>query len=135
MDIYSRRKRSEVMASVRSEDTAAEMTVRRTLHSLGYRYRLHSKDLAGKPDIVLPKHSAIIFVHGCFWHHHRSCGKSKLPKANSEFWQRKILDNARRDKRNIRQLREAGWKVLVVWECEIKQRDMGNRLVDFLGGS
>ena len=132
MDIYGRSKRSEVMAKVRSEDTAAEMAVRRILHSLGYRYRLHSKDLPGRPDIVLPRHSAIVFVHGCFWHHHQSCGKSKLPRSNAEFWEKKILANVRRDKRNMSQLRESGWRVLVVWECETKRGDLEKTLVDFL---
>lgn len=119
-DVYSREKRSEVMSKVRSTDTRPELTVRRNLHSLGFRFRLHKKNLPGKPDIVLTRHRAIVFVHGCFWHHHTQCQKSKLPVSNADFWRNKILRNTRRDKQNISKLKRLGWRVLVIWECEIR---------------
>ncbi len=120
MDIYSKEKRSQIMSAVRSSGTKPELIVRKALHSLGFRFRLHSKALPGKPNIVLPKHKAVVFVHGCFWHHHKGCGKSKLPTSNAEFWQTKIFENVRRDKKTISHLRRLGWRVLIVWECETK---------------
>ena len=120
MDIYSREKRSEVMSKVRSSGTGPELTVRRQLHSQGFRFRLHDKELPGKPDIVLPKYRSVVFVHGCFWHHHTGCPKSKLPTSNAEFWTEKILANVRRDRRNISELKRLGWRVLVIWECDIR---------------
>src|ERR1044071_7234098 len=106
------------MSKVRSFDTRPELVVRRNLHSLGFRFRLHSKNLPGRPDIVLPRHRSIILIHGCFWHHHSECGKSKLPTSNAQFWKNKILKNVKRDERNILELRGLGWRVLVIWECE-----------------
>ena len=120
MDIYSKEKRSEIMSKVRSSGTKPEVIVRKELHSLGFRFRLHSKLLPGKPDIVLPKHRAVIFVHGCFWHHHTGCGKSKLPASNAEFWQTKIFENVRRDAQIKSEPKRLGWRVLVIWECETK---------------
>ncbi len=120
MDIYTREKRSEVMSKVRGKNTTPERKVRSLLHSLGYRFRLHRKDLPGKPDIVLPKYKAVIFVHGCFWHGHTCSKGEKLPKSNADFWGKKIHDNISRDKKNIEALEALGWKVFVVWECQIK---------------
>lgn len=120
MDVYSKEKRSEVMSKVPSSNTGPEMLVRRQLHALGVRFRLHRADLPGKPDIVLPKYSSVIFVHGCFWHHHRGCKKSALPTSNVEFWTKKIGNNVRRDRRNAAALRRLGWRVLVIWECQIR---------------
>ncbi|MGH9801490.1 MAG: very short patch repair endonuclease, partial [Blastocatellia bacterium] len=97
MDIYSKEKRSEIMSKVRSSGTKPEVIVRKKLHSLGFRFRLKGKSLPGKPDIVLPKYQAVVFVHGCFWHHHKGCRKSGLPASNSEFWRAKIFENVRRD--------------------------------------
>jgi DNA mismatch endonuclease (patch repair protein) len=132
MDIYSREKRSDIMARVKATDSTPELTVRRILHSLGYRYRLHRKNLLGKPDIVLPKHKSIIFVHGCFWHHHKGCKKSKLPETNTDFWRKKILDNVARDKRTIRELGKTGWKVLVLWECQVRSSNLIETIKRFL---
>jgi DNA mismatch endonuclease, patch repair protein len=122
------------MSGVRTSGTAPEMVVRRKLHSLGFRFRLHSKRLPGKPDIVLPKYHSVIFVHGCFWHHHEGCPKSKLPTSNAEFWANKISGNVRRDEKNIRDLEHMGWRTLVVWECETKNESYISKITDFLGG-
>jgi DNA mismatch endonuclease (patch repair protein) len=133
MDIYNREKRSELMSKVRSASTTPEMIVRQKLHSLGFRFRLHNQNLPGKPDIVLPKHRSVIFVHGCFWHHHKGCGKSKLPSSNAEFWEAKITANVRRDARTIAKLRRLGWRVLVIWECETKNGSFVSKIARFFG--
>lgn len=132
MDIYSREKRSDIMARVKATDSIPELTVRRLLHGLGYRYRLHRNNLPGRPDIVLSKHKSVIFVHGCFWHHHKGCKKSKLPETNENFWKKKILDNVARDKRTVRELRKTGWKVLVLWECQVRSSELQKKIKHFL---
>lgn len=109
--------RSHRMSLIRSRDTKPELLLRRALHATGARYRLHRKDLPGKPDLVFARSRTVVFVNGCFWHGHR-CATGHIPKSNSEFWRTKILTNRNRDARNIRYLRQAGWKVVVVWECE-----------------
>lgn len=110
------------MRRVKSKDTTPELFVRRLVHSLGYRYRLHRKDLPGRPDLVFPSRKKLIFVNGCFWHGH-SCNRgSRLPKTNSEYWRNKINKNKMRDLKNIHSLRGLGWDVLVIWECEIKDK-------------
>jgi DNA mismatch endonuclease (patch repair protein) len=114
------------MRAVKSKDTAPEMKVRRYVHSLGYRFRLHCKDLPGKPDLVLPRLTSAIFGHGCFWHGHDCPRGARLPKENAEYWSRKIGRNATRDKSNLHLLGSMGWKVLVVWECELTTRAEGN---------
>lgn len=119
-DIYSREKRSELMSKVRSANTKPERLVRKALHAAGFRFRINRKDLPGKPDIVLPKYGTAVFVHGCFWHQHKNCPKSKLPVTNEEFWRVKLTGNTKRDKRNIRELKKLQWRVLVIWECEVK---------------
>jgi DNA mismatch endonuclease (patch repair protein) len=111
------------MSSVRTRDTAAEVGVRRILHAEGFRFRLHRQDLPGKPDIALPKHKVIVLVHGCFWHAH-NCRRGALPSSNIEFWSRKRAANVERDQRQIKELGALGWRVLVVWECELKARDL-----------
>ena len=116
--------KSRMMSRVRTKGTAPELALRSALHSAGIRFRLHRKDLPGKPDIVLPKYKSVIFVHGCFWHHHEGCIKSKMPKTNVDFWQDKIAANIKRDKSNQDDLAKMGWRVLVVWECNIK-KDVG----------
>jgi DNA mismatch endonuclease (patch repair protein) len=121
VDHLNREKRSLNMAAVRSEDTTPELAVRKIVHSLGYRYRLHVPELPGKPDLVFPSRRKIIFVHGCFWHSHNKCKRATTPKTRTLFWQEKLLGNATRDQRNQRQLRELGWKVLTVWQCELKK--------------
>lgn len=107
------------MRRVGQKNTKPEMVVRKFLHGNGYRFRLHRKDLPGHPDIVLPKHRAAIFVHGCFWHGH-SCRRGKRPATNTEFWDKKLLGNLERDKANYKKLSALGWRVVVIWECEIK---------------
>lgn len=121
------------MARVRSKDTAPELIVRKIVHALGYRFRLHRKDLPGRPDLVLPRHHAVIFVHGCFWHRHHDCRRASLPKSRTEFWRSKLARNSERDAIAQRQLRAAGWRVLVVWECQTKNLDrLRGRLSKFL---
>lgn len=119
-DILSKEKRSWNMSRIRSGNTKPEIAVRRTLHFLGYRFRLHRKDLPGKPDIVLPKYRTVIFVHGCFWHRHENCRYSYNPKSRTEFWQDKFAANIERDKQNAADLKMLGWRQLVIWECETK---------------
>jgi DNA mismatch endonuclease, patch repair protein len=120
VDRYSRTKRSEIMSRVRSTDTKPELRVRSFLHRLGYRFRLHCRDLPGRPDIVLPRYRAAIFVHGCFWHQHQGCSKARLPETSKVKWAAKLSRNADRDQESKEALQEAGWIVATVWECELK---------------
>jgi DNA mismatch endonuclease (patch repair protein) len=120
-DIFSPEKRSEIMSRVRSTNTKPEITVRSFLHRLGYRFRLHRQDLPGKPDIVLPKYRLVIFVNGCFWHQHTGCKKATIPKNNRAFWEAKLWRNIERDKLVHKELKDKGWNVLVIWECEAKK--------------
>ena len=121
------------MGRIRSKNTRPELTVRSLLHALGYRFRLHRKDLPGRPDIVLPKHKKIIFVQGCFWHGH-ACKLGSKPKSNGEYWSPKISKNRERDVKNIAKLEEMGWGVLELWECDIRKFDrIKERLIEFLG--
>ena len=113
--------RSRNMAAIRGKDTAPELAVRRILHAMGLRFRLHRKDLPGRPDIVLPKHRTVVFVHGCFWHRHKDCRHTTTPKTRQEFWQTKFASNVERDRRNRTDLQQLGWRVIVVWECELRQ--------------
>lgn len=119
VDFLSPAERSERMSRIRSKDTAPEVALRRALHALGLRFRLHRRDLPGRPDIVLPRHRVAIFVHGCFWHRHTGCGIATTPKSNTLFWVEKFERNVARDARSIVLLEAEGWKVLVVWECEL----------------
>lgn len=111
---------SRRMALVHSVNTKTEMAVRRLVHSMGYRYRLHRRDLPGTPDLVFPSRRAAVFVHGCFWHHHKGCPRATMPKSNTEFWTNKLERNRARDVRNLVALEADGWRVLTVWECELK---------------
>ena len=113
--------RSRNMAAIKGKNTKPELLVRSWLHRNGFRFRLHRKDLPGKPDIVLPKYKTVIFVHGCFWHSH-GCKNSVLPKIRRVFWENKLNDNARRDVRMKRAIRELGWRTFVVWECELRTK-------------
>lgn len=122
MDKFSQEKRRSIMGSIKSKNTTPELIVRRLLHKLGYRFRLHKKDLPGSPDIVLPKYKKVIFVNGCFWHGHESCKKSQLPETNREFWQDKISKNIKCDAENIAKLTELEWGVLIIWDCQTKKR-------------
>lgn len=113
--------RSALMSKVKGKDTRPEMTVRRTLHRLGCRYRLHRKDLPGSPDIVMPSRKLVLFVHGCFWHRHENCKMASTPKTREEFWDAKFDANMARDRRNTESLEQMGWRVEVIWECETKK--------------
>jgi DNA mismatch endonuclease (patch repair protein) len=132
VDVLTRKQRTFNMSQIRDKNTIPEMAVRRLLHSLGYRYRLHVRDLPGRPDIVLPKYKALIFVHGCFWHMHGCRFGRVTPKTNAKFWQKKRTDNVERDRRQSRFLRKE-WSVLTVWECETRDvKKLSRRLTRFL---
>ncbi len=118
MDFVSKEKRSAIMRGIKGKNTRPEVLVRSILHQAGYRFRLHRKDLPGRPDIVLPRYHAAIFVHGCFWHQHKKCGEGRLPRSNRAFWKRKFTANALRDKRALQALAKLGWKTFVVWACD-----------------
>jgi DNA mismatch endonuclease (patch repair protein) len=135
VDTIDAARRSANMRAITSRDTKPERKVRRVVHALGYRYRLHRKDLPGKPDLVLPKYRAIIFVHGCFWHQHTSttCGISRLPKSRQEYWHNKLARNVERDKQNKKLLENMGWNVLTLWECETRNvKKIGMKVDQFL---
>ena len=119
-DIFSKQKRSQIMSRIKSKGSVPEMLVRRVIHRLGYRFRLHVKKLPGKPDLVLKRHKLIVLVHGCFWHRHQGCKISTIPKSNTEFWVTKFEGNVTRDLKNQKTLREMGWRVETIWECETK---------------
>jgi DNA mismatch endonuclease (patch repair protein) len=119
-DVHEPETRSYNMSQISGKDTKPEMIVRRFLHSNGFRYRLHVKNLPGKPDLVLPKYNSVIFVHGCFWHAHQDCKYFKIPKTRTEWWKEKLYKNKERDEKNIEELEEEGWNVIVVWGCELK---------------
>ena len=112
--------RSKNMSRIKSANTKPEIVVRSLLHRLGFRFRKNVKTLAGKPDIVLKKHSAIIFVHGCFWHQHEGCKRANIPKSNQDYWKPKLERNVSRDKEHAEELKQKGWRILTIWECEIK---------------
>ena len=137
-DTFSPEKRSWNMARIRSSDTKPEEFVRHFLFSAGFRYRKNDKRYPGKPDIVLPKYKTVIFVNGCFWHAH-DCSRAHLPKSNLDYWKPKIERNKARDEVNRQQLTEAGWRVITVWECELKTQDKRmercNRLIQEIHGA
>lgn len=129
-----RMNRSENMRRIRSKDTAPEMAVRSLAHRLGYRYRLHRKDIPGKPDLVFPGRRKVIFIHGCFWHQHPGCREGRPPKSNTAYWLPKLERNMERDKDALARLAAAGWDVLVIWECETKDAEiLARTLTGFLG--
>jgi len=119
-DRISKEHRSWNMSRIRGKDTGPEKIVRSLLHSMGYRFRLHKKDLPGSPDIVLWKYRTVIFVHGCFWHHHKGCQFAYMPKSRTIFWENKFNSNIKRDSFNKKRLEELGWKVEIIWECQTK---------------
>lgn len=125
MDTVDKVKRSEIMSGIKSKDTRGELSIRKGLHKLGFRYQLHRKDLPGKPDLVFPKHRAVIFVNGCFWHAH-NCHMFKWPSTRVDFWKEKIGTNKIRDARNFQACIALGWKVLVIWECALKGKTRRN---------
>lgn len=134
MDNLSVLERSKRMAKIRSKDTVPELMVRKITFGMGYRYRLHARDLPGRPDIVFLSRKKVIFVHGCFWHGHEGCKVANRPKSHAEYWDAKFARNKARDVRNEAELRARGWDILIVWECEIKNKAiLAKRIQDFLG--
>jgi len=122
MDRLCSEKRSWNMSRITSKNTKPELRLRKALHKMGFRYRLYDKKLPGSPDLVFPKYKSVIFVHGCFWHRH-GCNKTTMPSTREDFWKAKFKANVERDGKNVRDLEAAGWRVLTVWECELKKAD------------
>ena len=132
-DTLSPKERSERMSRIQNKDTNPEIIVRRLVHGMGFRYRLHRKDLPGQPDLTLPRWRAVIFVHGCFWHRHENCKLARLPKSKLNFWEAKLEKNRQRDKNNQDKLSQMGWRVLVIWECQLKEpRQVAKTIREFL---
>jgi DNA mismatch endonuclease (patch repair protein) len=132
-DVFPSEKRSWIMSRVREKNTSPELKVRSLIHRLGFRFRLHRKDLPGKPDLVFPSRKKIIFVHGCFWHGHNCARGKRKPKTNTEYWVEKIQRNTERNARDQSALKALGWNVLVVWECELKDaKALSSRIKSFL---
>jgi len=131
-DNHSPEVRSYNMSRIRSKDTKPEMLVRKYLHAHGFRYRLHVKNLPGKPDLVLKKYRTVIFVHGCFWHGHEGCQHFVVPKSRTEFWLNKINRNIQRDQDAIEQLKKLNWNVINIWECELKKNNRGDSLKNLI---
>ncbi|MEO7030390.1 MAG: very short patch repair endonuclease [Acidobacteriaceae bacterium] len=130
MDNLTKAQRSERMSRVKVSDTRPEMKVRRLVHGMGFRYKLHDKSLPGKPDLAFSGRRKVIFVHGCFWHRHKGCGR--LPKSNLDFWIPKLETNAQRDRTTISMLHRLGWRVMIIWECEVDSSRLKRRLQRFL---
>ena len=136
LDRISSADRSRIMSQIRDKDTKPEMIVRRLLHRMGYRFRTHRRDLPGRPDVVLPKHRKVVFVHGCFWHRHRCTRGRSMPSTRTEFWRMKFEGNRERDLKARNHLRKLGWKVVVVWECQTRDVQLlQRRLHQFLSDS
>lgn len=132
-DVFTPAKRSAIMSRIKGEHTKPEILVRKIVHSLGYRFRLHPNGLPGKPDLALPRHHKIILVHGCFWHGHASCSRATVPSTNTAFWHKKIVGNKIRDRRVSYKLRREGWQVLIIWQCQTKSLErLTDRLKTFL---
>ena len=121
--------RSRNMSAIKQKNTKPEIAVRRLLHSMGYRFRLHRKDLPGSPDIVLPKYKTVIFVHGCFWHRHENCKYASTPKTRKEFWESKFKANVKRDLEIQEKIKNIGWQSFIIWECQIKDEKLLNKLI------
>lgn len=122
MDIWTSEKRSKVMAKIRSKNTKPEIVLRSLLHKKGFRFRIHRKNLPGKPDIVFPAKKLAVYVHGCFWHLHANCRDGTIPKSNTEFWNKKLSANVERDNKHLKNIRLLNWKAIVIWECEIEKQ-------------
>jgi len=136
VDHLSPEKRSWNMAQIRAKNTLPEKITRSLLHRRGYRFRLHGKNIPGRPDIVLPKYKTVIFVHGCFWHRCKKCNRATIPSTRQKFWLKKFEDNVNRDARNKKELKKSGWKVIVIWECETNNLpELQRKLLRYLGNS
>jgi DNA mismatch endonuclease, patch repair protein len=131
-DVHSKATRSYNMSRIKGKDTKPEMLVRRYLHAQGYRYRLHVKDLPGKPDIVLPKYRTIIFIHGCFWHGHEGCRYYVVPKTRTEWWLNKINRNRENETKAVKALKKEGWRIITLWECDLKPALLDKTLTSIL---
>lgn len=138
VDVVDKQARSRMMAGIRGKDTRPEIRLRKALHAIGFRFRLHEKRLPGRPDIVLPKWKVAIEVHGCFWHRHEGCRFASTPATRPEFWAEKFATNVARDRRNLEKLQEAGWRTAVIWECWLRDKDISElvqKLRDWIGSS
>ncbi|MDE6649516.1 MAG: very short patch repair endonuclease [Muribaculaceae bacterium] len=131
-DVLSKEQRRRCMSRIRSKDTKPEILVRRFLFASGFRFRLYRKDLQGKPDIVLPKYKTVIFINGCFWHGHQNCKYATIPKTNREFWLTKISGNIERDKATYSELRRQGWRVIEIWQCQLKPKQKDQTLQNLI---
>lgn len=123
-DTLTRQERSERMSRIRGKNSVSEMRLRRLIHGMGYRYRLHVRTLPGTPDLVFPARKAVIFMHGCFWHRHQDCRLARMPKSRIAYWREKLEANKLRDEENMRRLNEMGWSVMIAWECQMKEKDL-----------
>ena len=123
VDVFNNFKRSKIMTAIKSKNTKPELVVRKLLHSKGYRFKIHDKKLPGKPDIVMPKRMVVVNVHGCYWHYH-GCSRSNIPKTQTGYWVDKLENNKRRDFQNKRKLKRLGWKVIDVWECTLRKKNL-----------
>jgi DNA mismatch endonuclease (patch repair protein) len=132
-DVHSKETRSYNMSRIRSKDTKPELLVRKFLHKNGFRYRLHVKDMPGKPDIVLPKYKTVIFIHGCFWHGHEGCKKAALPQTRRDWWEAKINYNIKNDNNSEALLKAQGWKIITIWQCDMKNSLLENTFNQLLG--
>lgn len=136
VDKFTQSERSRIMSRIKGRNTSPEKKVRSLIHKMGYRFRINVTKLPGNPDIVLPRHRKIIFVHGCFWHGHKGCSRSKRPTSNIEFWDKKISGNIKRDAKVKKELELSSWKVFVIWQCETKKSDnLKKRLEEIIGQS
>lgn len=131
-DILDKQTRSRMMAGIKGKDTKPELVLRRAVHARGFRYRLHSKNVPGRPDLVFPKHDAIVFVHGCFWHRHERCRYTTTPTTRPEFWQAKFAANVARDAAIQGHLKETGWRVATVWECSLRKTEQLAATIEIL---
>ncbi|WP_159806754.1 very short patch repair endonuclease [Litoreibacter roseus] len=131
-DIVDKQTRSRMMAGIKGKDTKPELVLRRALHARGFRYRLHSKNVPGRPDLMFPKHHAIVFVHGCFWHRHKGCRYTSTPSTRPEFWKAKFDANVARDRDVQDKLLDSGWRVATVWECTLRTPEKINETTDLL---
>jgi DNA mismatch endonuclease (patch repair protein) len=131
-DVHTKEQRSYNMSRIKGKDTKPEMLVRRFLHANGFRYKLHDKNLPGKPDIVLPKYKTVIFVHGCFWHGHENCKYYVIPKTRAEWWLNKINSNIVNDQGAVAALQESGWKIIIMWGCQLKKKQLKETLSQLL---
>lgn len=130
MDTIDAGRRSQNMRRIRSQGTGAELTVRRTVHRLGFRFRLHRRDLPGRPDLTLPRHRVVIFVNGCFWHQHQGCREGRVPSSNVDYWRPKLERNVARDREALEELAARGWRTLVIWECEVESGAVTPRAIE-----